>query len=207
MIVSPVPTITDLQTLKLQGFPFSGGVDVAILQTANGDVHGIGEDDLLDLAGNWSGAEFNIFGDTSGFEAFLNSGSALTVRLQVNNGTTNAPTCYSNTFGINSWGPASLESNNLNLTGGCSTVGGALPAIVFSETGGGSLPPGYTVGDTHLTTFYQVHYDFQASGDFVLVQADPGLVVQTRQTPAATYPSVSLNTAVAEAAPENRTRG
>ena len=37
------------------------------------------------------------------------------------------------------------------------------------------------VGDTHLTTFNGLLYDFQASGEFVLAQVDPDFVVQTRQ--------------------------
>jgi hypothetical protein len=50
-------------------------------------------------------------------------------------------------------------------------------------------------GDTHITTFYGVHYDFQAVGDFVLVQAGPGFIVQARQE-RLSNPAVSLNTAV-----------
>jgi hypothetical protein len=40
-----------------------------------------------------------------------------------------------------------------------------------------------------------VHYDFQASGEFVLVQADPDFEVQTRQKPW-NPPSVAVNTGV-----------
>ena len=65
------------------------------------------------------------------------------------------------------------------------------------------LPPGYTIGDTHLTTFFGVHYDFQASGDFVLVQADPSLIVQTRQKPAPGNAAVAVNTAVAAQMQDN----
>ena len=53
-------------------------------------------------------------------------------------------------------------------------------------------------------TFFGVHYDFQASGDFVLVQADPGLLVQTRQKPLPANPVVSVNTAVGVKMQDNR---
>jgi len=49
-----------------------------------------------------------------------------------------------------------------------------------------------------LITFSGLLYDFQASGDFVLAQRDPGFVVQARQVSMApTQPDVSLNNAVA----------
>jgi hypothetical protein len=50
-------------------------------------------------------------------------------------------------------------------------------------------------GDTHITTFYGVHYDFQAVGDFVLVQAGPGFIVDARQE-RLSNPAVAYNTAV-----------
>lgn len=196
----PAQTIADLGKLKLQGTASMGGQDQAILQTPQGDLKATNQDSLLGLAQSWSEAEFNLFGDCCAFEAFLNSGSNLTVRLEVDNGTSNSPQCQT---GFTPSRGATAETNNLNL-GTCNTVGGASPAIVFAESGGGPLPPGYTVGDTHLTTFFGVHYDFQASGDFVLVQADPGLIVQTRQKPWAMNPGVSVNTAVATEMQDNR---
>jgi hypothetical protein len=54
------------------------------------------------------------------------------------------------------------------------------------------------VGDTHLTTFGGMLYDFQASGDFVLAQVNPDFVVQARQVSGApTWPNATLNQAVA----------
>src|SRR5208337_2790706 len=55
-----------------------------------------------------------------------------------------------------------------------------------------------SVGDTHLTTFDGLYYDFQASGDFVLAQDGPEFVVQARQASGApTWPNASVNKAVA----------
>lgn len=57
---------------------------------------------------------------------------------------------------------------------------------------------GTSLGDTHLTTFYGLFYDFQAAGDFVLAQADPYFVVHTRQVSGApTWPDATVNHAVA----------
>ena len=80
------------------------------------------------------------------------------------------------------------ETNNLTLVNSPPTaLPGTLPALVFSE----SFPaaPGApatcadatSIGDTHLTTFDGLYYDFQASGEFLLAQDGPEFVVQTRQ--------------------------
>lgn len=186
-LVSAQP-LTQLGDLKLTG-TVSGGIDTVMLSTASGDIVANAQDSLLDLASGWTGGEFNLVGDCCASEAYFNSGSSLTVRLSAANGTTNPPSCV--TF----FNGSTAETNNLNLTSACSQVGGASPAIVFTESGGGQIPPGVSIGDTHLTKFSGLHYDFQASGDFVLVQSDPDFVVQSRQRPF-TPPSVSVNTSV-----------
>lgn len=55
-----------------------------------------------------------------------------------------------------------------------------------------------TVGDTHLTRFDGLYYDFQASGDFVLAQDGHDFIVQARQASGApTWPNASVNKAIA----------
>jgi hypothetical protein len=52
------------------------------------------------------------------------------------------------------------------------------------------------VGDTHVTTFSGLHYDFQAAGDFVLLDS-PGFSVHTRQVSGApNWPNTALNKAI-----------
>jgi hypothetical protein len=189
----PGQPLTQLGDLKLTG-TVSGGIDTVLLSTASGDIVATAQDSLLGLASGWTGSEFNLVGDCCLSEAYFNSGSSLTVRLSAANGTTNPPSC------VTAFQGATGETNNLNLTSACSPVGGASPAIVFTESGGGPVPPGVSIGDTHLTTFRGVHYDFQASGDFVLVQSDPDFVVQSRQSPLqrpfSLPPIASVNTSV-----------
>jgi hypothetical protein len=61
------------------------------------------------------------------------------------------------------------------------------------------------VGDTHLTTFSSLLYDFQATGDFLLVETGPDFLVQTRQVSGApTWPNASVNKAVAVQAGKSR---
>ncbi|TXI40681.1 MAG: hypothetical protein E6Q59_03200 [Nitrosomonas sp.] len=57
---------------------------------------------------------------------------------------------------------------------------------------------GRSDGDPHLNTFDGYQYDFQAAGEFTLVQGtDPGLEIQVRQQPWEGHAAVSINTAVA----------
>ena len=79
------------------------------------------------------------------------------------------------------------------------------PAILFTESSGGGSPSfcaaATAVGDTHLTTFDGLYYDFQATGDFVLMTTGPDFIVQTRQGLSVTEPgwiqNAALNKAVA----------
>lgn len=61
----------------------------------------------------------------------------------------------------------------------------------------GSLNDGVNDGDPHITTVNGIHYDFQAGGEFVALREANGMQVQTRQTPVASAPWVSVNTAIA----------
>jgi hypothetical protein len=61
----------------------------------------------------------------------------------------------------------------------------------------GSLNDGYNDGDPHITTVNGIHYDFQNGGEFVSLRDANGMEIQTRQTPVATAPWVSVNTAIA----------
>jgi hypothetical protein len=83
-------------------------------------------------------------------------------------------------------------------------VSGAFPALLFSSSdpapfgGSATCADATSVGDTHLTTFKGLYYDFQASGDFVLAQNGSDFQVQTRQASGApTWPNASVNKAVA----------
>jgi subtilisin family serine protease len=61
----------------------------------------------------------------------------------------------------------------------------------------GSLNDGANDGDPHIHTVNGIYYDFQNPGEFVALRDANGLEIQTRQTPVATAPWVSVNTAIA----------
>jgi hypothetical protein len=71
-------------------------------------------------------SEFNIIGDGGGPGASFNTGSKVTVKVAVTNGTKNAPKCASNAG-------TTAETNNLNL-GTCTGTAGAAPYIKFTES-------------------------------------------------------------------------
>ena len=190
----PVQAIANLVDLSVTGTTNSGGTDTVIMTTAAGNLSAANQDSMLSLASGWQGAEFIIVGDCCGSEATFNAGSTIVVRTTVHHGTTNAPSCVLEGF--------TGETNNLILVGTPAVTTGPSPAIVSTQSNiagtTASCASANGVGDTHLTTFGGLLYDFQASGDFILVQATPDFVVQTRQVSGApTWPNASVNKAVA----------
>ena len=84
------------------------------------------KDSVLDIASVWDQTEFNVVGNAGGSEAEFNSGSSITVKLAVSDGSTATPTCAANAGSTG-------ESNNLTL-GSCTATGGTTPSIEFTES-------------------------------------------------------------------------
>ncbi|HEX3577320.1 MAG TPA: VWD domain-containing protein [Thermoanaerobaculia bacterium] len=186
--------VANLMQVSLGGSASAGGSDTLMISTTGGDLSAMYQDDELSLAQGWKLAEFGIFGDGGGSDATFNPGATMAVRTTVDDGTTNAPTCALEGY--------TSETNNLNLVPPCCPYGGAFPAVVFwlSNNPGAtsSCVGGTSIGDTHLTNFNGLFYDFQAAGDFLLAETNPDFVVQTRQKSGApTWPNASVNKAVA----------
>lgn len=167
------------------------------IPTANNVSGNTGNNSFSDLASNWKEAEFNIFGDGNDSVAQFNANSTLEVRTSVASGTTVGPVCVSQSF--------TGESNNLTLVATTSNPQkGSLPSLVFTETNAGNpttagCASAISLGDTHVHPFNgQTEYDFQAFGDFLLVETGPDFMVHTRQVPGPPgYPGTATNTAVA----------
>jgi hypothetical protein len=156
-----------------------------------------GDNRFPDLGTQWQEVEFNVFGDGSGSQAVFSSGTTIHVRTGVDSGTTLGPGCDEHSF--------TGESNNLTLGNTPPTaVKGNMPALLFWESNpapagtSASCADATSVGDTHLTAFSGLYYDFQATGDFVLMQDGPDFVVHTRQASGAPiWPEAAVNKAVA----------
>ena len=156
---------------------FGVRVELTQVQLTDGDgnVYTKSNPSVASLAGGWSGAEYNVFGDCCAANiVFHRTLCNITVRQATTNGSSAAPTC------TGSFAGATAETNNLNLVGGCAASGGSAPAIVFTESGGGPVPPGVSIGDPHFQTFQSGHYTYMGAGEYILVQT-PDLLVQARQ--------------------------
>ncbi|MGB8901382.1 MAG: hypothetical protein WCC90_20050, partial [Methylocella sp.] len=151
----PVQTIANLDQLRLTGMANSGGTDTIVMETSGPPgLTAANQDSVLDLARNWQAAEFNVFGDYCWSQADFNFGSTIVVRTSANNGTTNAPSRLAEGF--------TGETNNLNLVSACSPIGGASPAIVFTETFGG--PPAATEPFVNVYSGHdQQHFGYLAA--------------------------------------------
>jgi hypothetical protein len=205
--------ISQLATVRLTG-QAAGAGDTVTLTVGDTVYSAPGDSNIPDLGQHWQIAEFNIFGNGDASEAVFNTGSTLVVRTVVDSGTTSPPTCDQQGF--------TGETNNLTLTSTAipppenapvylmashlpvlpgypaSPFG---PSLVFTESNADGVvqvdcADALTIGDTHLTTFSGLHYDFQASGDFVLLDS-AGFSVHVRQVSGApTWPNTAINKAI-----------
>jgi hypothetical protein len=84
-------------------------------------------------------------------------------------------------------------------TGGFVGAGGFGAAGGFGGSAGFGGNNGGTFGDPHVFTSDGLKYDFQAVGEFILIEdaSDPGFVVQVRQERFRSLSTLSVNTAVA----------
>lgn len=125
-VTVPKEAISKLKTIKISGTAVAGGLDTLVMTVGKKAYSTTGEDSVVYLATAWTESEFNIVGDGGGSEAYFNTGSSLTVKVAVTNGTTNAAVCASDSG-------TTGETNNLNL-GSCAGKRGAKPYIEFTES-------------------------------------------------------------------------
>jgi len=190
----PVQSITNLANLSLTGTANSSGSD-SVIVSIPGAASAANVDSLLNLASGWNGVEFVLVGDCCSSEANFNPGSTIVVTTTVHHGnTTNAPTCILDGY--------TGETNNLTLAATTSTGTLPSPGIVSTQSNILGTPQSCQTangrGDTHLTTFSNLFYDFQAVGDFLLAETGPDFIVQARQISGKPlWPNASINQALA----------
>ncbi len=188
-----------LNNIAMTAFPedATNASDNAIATISGVANHVAGSNEFPDLSTNWNAVEFNIFGDGGGSEAFFDPNTTIEVRTSVASNTNLGPGCAFESF--------TGESNNLTLVATTSNPPkGNLPSLVFTETNAGNpatapCSSAISLGDTHIHPFNgRTEYDFQAYGDFILVETGPDFIVHTRQVPGPPdYPGTSTNSAVA----------
>jgi hypothetical protein len=189
--------VTNLGQVTLTGTA-SAGSDSITMTIGAAAFSQVG-DNAVNAATGWTIAEFNVFGDGAndagvGNIASFNPGASIVTRTRINFGGTVPATCVAQGF--------TAETNNLSFGPTAPTGSQPGPAIIFAESIAGGSPSNCaastSVGDTHLTTLSGLLYDFQASGDFELLQTSSGFTVQNRQVSGAPkWPSGAVNSAVA----------
>jgi ABC-type phosphate transport system substrate-binding protein len=186
-------TAANLPSTSLTGTAGSGGNDSATLVTGAGSATSVGAATVLGLSGAWTGVEWGVYGDCCGTSANFSAGTTLKVQTVTHNGTTMAPACVFEGF--------TGETNNLNLAATPALTMGASPTMVSNQTTAAGTPSCASAGgegDTHLDTFSDLLYDFQASGDFQSITTSSGFIAQNRQVSGApTWPNAAVNQAVA----------
>jgi hypothetical protein len=121
----PTQTLAELADIQVSGAAVAGGNDTVKLTTSSKAYAVTMEDSVIDLAQGWNTAEYNIFGDGGGSQADFNTGTKITIKIQLKDGSTSAPVCENDGF--------TLETNNLGLDG-CKAAGGKKPSISFTES-------------------------------------------------------------------------
>ena len=190
--ISAGQPVSNFGNMTLTGAVSASSDGVAM--TVGGTAFTTAGSNAVNAAAGWTDAEFNVFGDAGGGQANFGTNSTIAVKTTVHNGTKNAPTCSMESF--------TGETNNLTLVGTSPIPTQASPAVQFNQSNiPGSVASCATaagIGDTHLSTFGGLFYDFQAAGDFVLAQTGKDFIVQTRQVSGApTWPNATVNKAVA----------
>jgi von Willebrand factor type D domain len=196
----PLSKLTEVTVAGNTAAAAMSGGDDAITTTVSGTATTqSGDNHFPELSTNWTAAEFNVFGVGNGSQVAFNSGSTVAVQTEITSTPPAAPGCELTSF--------TAESNNLTLVNSpppTPTPTPPEPWLAFSESlpapGGAiaSCANAISVGDTHLTTFDGLKYDFQATGDFLLAQSSD-LTVQTRQVLSVTNPNWIKNAAINKA--------
>jgi hypothetical protein len=121
----PVQSLDGVANLTLTATAAANGNDSVTVATSLTRAYTASYHDNVDsLSQGWTGAEYNIVGDTNGSQANFNAGVSISIRLAVNASSTGAaPSCVAN-------GGTTGETNNLNLAQDCATSG---QAILFTE--------------------------------------------------------------------------
>jgi hypothetical protein len=165
-------TISSLQTVSLTGTTDPGGNDSVVIEYGDNNVSAVGADSVLDLAGHWTDAEFDILGDGNRSEAIFSSGTTLDVKTTVDNGATTPPICEPEGF--------TGETNNLSFAGAPAMSQDSQPAIETDQTITAGESPGCAVApDTLAVTSPGTQTSTAGDPVSLQVQATDSAVGQT----------------------------
>jgi hypothetical protein len=122
--------VHSLGTTKLAGSATAGGVDEVSLSSGGKATMVSNGDNVLDLSASWNTAEFDLFGDGGGGEAYFGTGTTLEAKTTLRASSTAAPKCVKEGF--------TAETNNLNLTHTPAIGAQTSPTMVSEQTNAGA---------------------------------------------------------------------
>jgi hypothetical protein len=133
---SPASTVTggpitarELATVELSGSATAGGEDEVSLSLGSGQASlASNKDSKVDLSAQWNTAEFGVFGDGGGSEAYFGAGTTLEAQTTLTATSSAAPTCLHKGF--------TGETNNLKLTSTPALGTESNPTMVSKQTNG-----------------------------------------------------------------------
>ncbi|WP_230411252.1 hypothetical protein [Collimonas humicola] len=130
VVIAKQLPITALASLKLSGSATANGTDTVITTYGTNAYSSSVKDSVSNIASGWTQAEFNVVGNAGGSQAAFNTGSSVTTKIAITDGSTAAPTCVGPSSGTTG------ESNNLTL-GTCTASAGSSttsPSIQFVQS-------------------------------------------------------------------------
>jgi hypothetical protein len=130
--LSSKPSASELPTVSLTGTAAANGHDSIVMDYDGSSASAVGADSKVDLADEWTTAEFDIFGDAGGGVANFSSNTTLDVKTSINNGATSAPACDEEGF--------TAETNNLSFAGAPTLTVGSQPSVETQQTSNGGTP-------------------------------------------------------------------
>lgn len=123
-VPTPHYPIGQLPNFRLTAKAAANGNDTVIFTNGTDAYSVSAKGNILNISSVWTQADFNVDGSNSGKKAYFNTGTSITTKLAVKDGTTLSPTCISD-------GGTTAEINNLIL-GACAVSAGVMPSIEFT---------------------------------------------------------------------------
>jgi hypothetical protein len=124
-------TAKELATVELSGSATAGGQDEVSLSLGSGQASlASNKDSKVDLSAQWNTAEFGVYGDGGGSEAYFGADTTLEAQTTLTATSSAAPTCSHEGF--------TGETNNLKETSTPALGTESDPTVVTKQTNGKS---------------------------------------------------------------------
>ena len=119
----PISNLVNMTLTAIHG----STTDTVVVTTGDDNLYSATNTSLVSLTGQWSQAEFNVFGNGTSEVATFSPGTTLAVQVLTNNSNSGAPSCASG-------GTTGEKNNLLYVPSSCCGMSGETPGILFTES-------------------------------------------------------------------------